>query len=258
MDQSPIGKTPRSNPATYVKAFDGIRQVFAQTRAARVRGLTPGHFSFNVPGGRCETCQGAGVVKLEMQFLADLYLECETCGGKRYKREILEVRFRGASIYDVLQMTVDEAYDLFRDFPAVTQKLQLLRDVGLGYLRLGQPATTLSGGEAQRVKLAAHMGNRPGKHVLYIFDEPTTGLHFDDIRKLLACFDRLIEAGNSVLVIEHNIDVIKNADWVIDLGPEGGDSGGRVVATGPPEAIAANPASHTGRYLRRVLKLRAA
>ena len=258
VDQSPIGKTPRSNPATYVKAFDGIRQVFAQTRAARVRGLTPGHFSFNVPGGRCETCQGAGVVKLEMQFLADLYLECETCGGKRYKRDVLEIRFRGANIYDVLQMTVDEAYQHFRDFPAVTQKLQLLRDVGLGYLRLGQPATTLSGGEAQRVKLAAHMGNRPGKHVLYIFDEPTTGLHFDDIRKLLACFDRLIEAGNSVLVIEHNIDVIKNADWVIDLGPEGGDAGGEVVAVGPPEAIAANPASHTGTYLRRVLKLRAA
>ena len=258
VDQSPIGKTPRSNPATYVKAFDGIRQVFAQTRAARVRGLTPGHFSFNVPGGRCETCQGAGVVKLEMQFLADLYLECETCGGKRYKRDVLEIRFRGANIYDVLQMTVDEAYEHFRDFPAVTQKLQLLRDVGLGYLRLGQPATTLSGGEAQRVKLAAHMGNRPGKHVLYIFDEPTTGLHFDDIRKLLACFDRLIEAGNSVLVIEHNIDVIKNADWVIDLGPEGGDAGGEVVAVGPPEAIAANPASHTGTYLRRVLKLRAA
>ena len=258
VDQSPIGKTPRSNPATYVKAFDGIRQVFAQTRAARVRGLTPGHFSFNVPGGRCETCQGAGVVKLEMQFLADLYLECETCGGKRYKRDVLEIRFRGANIYDVLQMTVDEAYEHFRDFPAVTQKLQLLRDVGLGYLRLGQPATTLSGGEAQRVKLAAHMGNRPGKHVLYIFDEPTTGLHFDDIRKLLTCFDRLIEAGNSVLVIEHNIDVIKNADWVIDLGPEGGDAGGEVVAVGPPEAIAANPASHTGTYLRRVLKLRAA
>ncbi|HFE52860.1 MAG TPA: excinuclease ABC subunit UvrA [Bacteroidetes bacterium] len=258
VDQSPIGKTPRSNPATYVKAFDGIRQVFAQTRAARVRGLTPGHFSFNVPGGRCETCQGAGVVKLEMQFLADLYLECETCGGKRYKRDVLEIRFRGANIYDVLQMTVDEAYEHFRDFPAVTQKLQLLRDVGLGYLRLGQPATTLSGGEAQRVKLAAHMGNRPGKHVLYIFDEPTTGLHFDDIRKLLACFDQLIEAGNSVLVIEHNIDVIKNADWVIDLGPEGGDAGGEVVAVGPPEAIAANPASHTGTYLRRVLKLRAA
>ncbi len=258
VDQSPIGKTPRSNPATYVKAFDGIRQVFAQTRASRVRGLTPGHFSFNVPGGRCETCQGAGVVKLEMQFLADLYLECETCGGKRYKREILEVRFRGANIYDVLQMTVDEAHHLFRDFPAVTQRLQLLRDVGLGYLRLGQPATTLSGGEAQRVKLAAHMGSRPGKHVLYIFDEPTTGLHFDDIRKLLACFDRLIEAGNSVLVIEHNIDVIKNADWVIDLGPEGGDGGGRVVAAGPPEAIAANPSSYTGHYLRRVLKLRAA
>ena len=258
VDQSPIGKTPRSNPATYVKAFDGIRQVFAQTRAARVRGLTPGYFSFNVPGGRCETCQGAGVVKLEMQFLADLYLECETCGGKRYKRDVLEIRFRGANIYDVLQMTVDEAYQHFRDFPAVTQKLQLLRDVGLGYLRLGQPATTLSGGEAQRVKLAAHMGNRPGKHVLYIFDEPTTGLHFDDIRKLLTCFDRLIEAGNSVLVIEHNIDVIKNADWVIDLGPEGGDAGGEVVAVGPPEAIAANPASHTGTYLRRVLKLRAA
>ena len=258
VDQSPIGKTPRSNPATYVKAFDGIRQVFTQTRAARVRGLTPGHFSFNVPGGRCETCQGAGVVKLEMQFLADLYLECETCGGKRYKRDVLEIRFRGANIYDVLQMTVDEAYEHFRDFPAVTQKLQLLRDVGLGYLRLGQPATTLSGGEAQRVKLAAHMGNRPGKHVLYIFDEPTTGLHFDDIRKLLTCFDRLIEAGNSVLVIEHNIDVIKNADWVIDLGPEGGDAGGEVVAVGPPEAIAANPASHTGTYLRRVLKLRAA
>ncbi len=258
VDQSPIGKTPRSNPATYVKAFDGIRQAFAQTRAARVRGLTPGHFSFNVPGGRCETCQGAGVVKMEMQFLADLYLECETCGGKRYRNEILEIRYRGKNISEVLEMTVDEAYEFFRAHPAVVQRLQLLRDVGLGYIRLGQPATTLSGGEAQRVKLAAHMASKPGKHILYLFDEPTTGLHFEDIRKLLECFERLIRSGNSVLVIEHNLDVIKCADWVIDLGPEGGEAGGYVVATGPPEQIAASSASYTGQYLRRILPSRAA
>ncbi|MDZ7373819.1 MAG: excinuclease ABC subunit UvrA [candidate division KSB1 bacterium] len=258
VDQSPIGKTPRSNPATYVKAFDGIRQLFAQTRAARVRGFGPGHFSFNIPGGRCETCEGAGVVKVEMQFLADLYLQCETCGGKRYRSEVLEIRYHGRNIYEVLNMTVDEALAFFQGHPAITQRLQLLQDVGLGYLRLGQPATTLSGGEAQRVKLAAHLATRPGEHILYIFDEPTTGLHFEDIRKLLSCFDRLIQAGNSVLVIEHNLDVIKCADWVIDLGPEGGDAGGYVVACGPPEQIAGTSASYTGQYLRRILSSRAA
>jgi len=258
VDQSPIGKTPRSNPATYVKAFDGIRQLFAQTRAARVRGFGPGHFSFNVPGGRCETCQGAGAVKVEMQFLADLFLECETCGGKRYRPEVLEIRYRGKNIAEVLEMTVDAAMEFFDGHPMITQRLKLLQDVGLGYMRLGQPATTLSGGEAQRVKLAAHMASRPGEHILYIFDEPTTGLHFEDIRKLLTCFDRLIEAGNSVLVIEHNLDVIKCADWVIDLGPEGGDAGGYVVACGPPEIIASEPASYTGHYLRRILPSKAA
>jgi len=253
VDQSPIGRTPRSNPITYIKGYDGIRELFAKTRAARVRGYTPSTFSFNVPGGRCDVCEGAGVVKVEMQFLADLYLECESCGGRKFKKDVLEVKYKGKNILDVLNMTVKEAMDFFSSVPKVYNKLKLLDDVGLGYMRLGQPATTLSGGEAQRVKLAAHLGERRGKHTLYIFDEPTTGLHFDDIAKLLRCFDRLIEAGNSIIVIEHNPEVIKCADYIIDLGPEGGDAGGWVVATGTPEEVAQCDRSYTGRYLRRYL-----
>ncbi|RMD85525.1 MAG: excinuclease ABC subunit A, partial [Calditrichaeota bacterium] len=255
VDQSPIGRTPRSNPVTYTKAFDEIRRLFAQTRRARVRGYVPGTFSFNSPGGRCERCEGSGVEKVEMQFLADLYLTCEECDGKRYKSEVLEVHYKGKNIYEVLNLTISEALEFFQDVPRVVNKLKILDDVGLGYLRLGQPATTLSGGEAQRVKLAAHLSQKEGKQQLYIFDEPTTGLHFDDISKLLRCFDQLIEAGNSVLVIEHNLDVIKCADYIIDLGPEGGEAGGYVVATGTPEQIAQNPDSYTGQHLRPYLNI---
>lgn len=255
VDQSPIGRTPRSNPVTYTKAFDEIRRLFAQTRRARVRGYVPGTFSFNSPGGRCERCEGSGVEKVEMQFLADLYLTCEECDGKRYKSEVLEVHYKGKNIYEVLSLTISEALEFFQDVPRVVNKLKILDDVGLGYLRLGQPATTLSGGEAQRVKLAAHLSQKEGKQQLYIFDEPTTGLHFDDISKLLRCFDQLIEAGNSVLVIEHNLDVIKCADYIIDLGPEGGEAGGYVVATGTPEQIAQNPDSYTGQHLRPYLNI---
>jgi len=253
VDQSPIGRTPRSNPATYLKAFDGIRQIFAETRLSKIRGYKPGRFSFNVKGGRCEVCEGAGVVKVDMQFLSDVYLTCEACGGNRYTRDILEVTFRGKTIADVLDMTVDEALTFFEEYPRVTRPLQLLADVGLGYLKLGQPATTLSGGEAQRIKLAAHLSVKANQHILYIFDEPTTGLHPADIFKLLGSFDRLIEAGNSVLVIEHNLDVIKSADYIIDLGPEGGDAGGKIVAEGTPEEIALNPHSHTGHFLKSYL-----
>ncbi len=249
VDQTPIGRTPRSNPATYVKAFDPIRQVFSQTQRARLRGLKAGAFSFNVPGGRCETCQGAGVVKVEMQFLADLLLECETCGGKRYRRDILDIRYRGKNIAEVLDMTVQEALEFFQSEKAVTKRLSLLKEVGLGYLKLGQPATTLSGGEAQRVKLAAHLGESERKGILFIFDEPTTGLHFDDVATLLYCFNCLIQAGHSLLVIEHNIDVIKCADYIIDLGPGGGDAGGYIVAEGTPEKIAQEKKSITGKYL---------
>jgi len=253
IDQSPIGRSPRSNPATYVKAFDGIRQLFADTYQARIRGYKPGYFSFNVPGGRCETCQGEGVVKIEMQFLADLYLECEACKGKRYKQDILEIRYKGKSIADVLDMSMEEAVQFFEDDEPVAGKLQVLCDVGLGYLSLGQPANTLSGGEAQRVKLATHMRRSTRDRVLYIFDEPTTGLHMDDIRVLLDAFQALVSEGHSVLVIEHNLDVIKCADHVIDMGPEGGVRGGFVVAEGTPEQVAAVPASHTGRYLKPLL-----
>ena len=256
VDQSPIGRTPRSNPATYLKAFDGIRQIFAETRLSKIRGYKPGRFSFNVKGGRCDVCEGAGVIKVEMQFLSDVYLTCEACGGKRYKREILEVTYKGKTIADVLEMTVEEAIAFFNDFPKVKRPLQLLADVGLGYLKLGQPATTLSGGEAQRIKLAAHLSMKSGQHILYIFDEPTTGLHPADIAKLLKSFDRLIEAGNSVIVIEHNLDVIKCADYVIDLGPEGGEKGGRIVAKGTPEEIASCPKSYTGQFLKSYLSPR--
>jgi excinuclease ABC subunit A len=253
VDQSPIGRTPRSNPVTYIKVYDAIREAFAQTREAQARGFDPSFFSFNVPGGRCEVCQGDGTVTVEMQFLADVELVCEECKGARFKPQVLEIRYRGKSINDVLSMTVREAMTFFRDVPKITNKLRVLDDVGLGYLRLGQSATTLSGGEAQRVKLAAHLSKRTGAKTLYIFDEPTTGLHFDDINKLLAAFRALIEAGGSLLVIEHNLDVIKTADFIIDLGPEGGDAGGHVVATGTPEEIMRAAASHTGSFLREHL-----
>lgn len=254
VDQSPIGKTPRSNPVTYVKAFDGIREIFASTYLAKVRGYTPKHFSFNVSGGRCETCEGEGYVKVEMQFLADIYLPCESCNGKRYKPEILEVEYRGKNISDVLDMTVKEAIEFFRGHKKVVEKLKVLESVGLGYIKLGQPANTLSGGEAQRVKLSAHLlVSETSPHTLFIFDEPTTGLHFDDIAKLLKSFNSLLDAGHSIIVIEHNMDVIKCADWIIDLGPEAGDRGGYVVAVGTPEEIAQNPNSYTGQFLRKYL-----
>jgi excinuclease ABC subunit A len=263
VDQSPIGRTPRSNPVTYIKAFDGIRDLFAATPEAQKRGFAAGNFSFNVPGGRCETCQGDGTVVVEMQFLADVELVCEECKGQRFKPEVLEVRYRGKNIHEVLQMTVHEAMHHFANSPKVADKLRVLDEVGLGYLRLGQSATTLSGGEAQRVKLAAHLQPAAAarakaasrrRRVLYLFDEPTTGLHFDDISKLLSAFRRLIEAGGSILVIEHNLEVIKTADWVIDLGPEGGERGGFIVGEGPPETIAGLADSYTGQFLARVLE----
>jgi excinuclease ABC subunit A len=249
IDQSPIGRTPRSNPVTYIKAFDIIRGLFASTREAEKRGYTAGHFSFNVPGGRCETCQGDGTVTVEMQFLADVELICDECKGTRYKSGILEIRYNGLNIHETLQLTVREAMTFFAAAPRLVHKLKVLDDVGLGYLRLGQSATTLSGGEAQRTKLAAHLAAASCTGTLFIFDEPTTGLHFDDIAKLLAAFQRLIDNGGSLLVIEHNLDVIRAADWVIDLGPEGGSAGGEIVAAGPPETIARNPRSYTGKYL---------
>ena len=253
VDQAPIGRTPRSNPVTYLKAFDPIRELFAATKDARSRGLTASHFSFNVPGGRCEACQGEGEVRVEMQFLADVFVPCDQCDGKRFKPQVLEVRYRGRSIHQVLDLTVREALTFFSSSPKVLRRLQVLDEIGLGYLRLGQPATTLSGGEAQRIKIAAHLSSHGGERLLYILDEPTTGLHFDDIAKLLTAFKKLIEAGHSLLVIEHNLDVIKTADYIIDLGPEGGDEGGYLVTTGTPEQIAQVEASHTGRYLRPVL-----
>jgi len=266
VDQSPIGRTPRSNPVTYIKAFDAIRELFASLPEAKKRGFGAGHFSFNIPGGRCETCQGDGTVTVEMQFLADVELICEECKGTRYKPTVLDVRYRGKNIHEVLNLTVKEALKFFAEAPKITEKLRSLEEVGLGYLRLGQSATTLSGGEAQRMKLAAHLqpaskeasrGNgsegRLKRRLLYIFDEPTTGLHFDDVSKLLAAFRRLIEAGGSIVVIEHNLEVIKTSDWVIDLGPEGGSRGGKVVGAGPPEAIAKLAGSYTGKYLARVL-----
>ncbi len=253
VDQSPIGRTPRSNPVTYTKTFDVIRQLFSQSLRARSRGFTAGTFSFNTVGGRCERCEGAGVEKVEMQFLADLYLKCEICGGTRYKKEVLSVNYRGKNISEVLSMTVSEALLFFSDVPRICGKLKVLQDVGLGYIRLGQPATTLSGGEAQRIKLAAHLSEKANRQLLYIFDEPTTGLHFHDIAKLLTCFDHLINAGNSVLVIEHNLDVIKCADHIVDLGPEGGLQGGQLIAEGTPEEIVERPQSYTGQYLQQIL-----
>jgi excinuclease ABC subunit A len=253
VDQTPIGRTPRSNPVTYLKAFDPIRELFSLTKDAKTRGLTASHFSFNVPGGRCEACQGEGEVRVEMQFLADVFVPCDQCDGMRFKPQVLEVRYRGKSIHQVLDMTVREALAFFSTSPKVLRRLQVLDEIGLGYLRLGQPATTLSGGEAQRIKIAAHLASFGGERLLYILDEPTTGLHFDDIAKLLAAFRKLVEAGHTLLVIEHNLDVIKTADYLIDLGPEGGEAGGDIVATGTPEQVVQVEASHTGRALRQVL-----
>jgi excinuclease ABC subunit A len=254
VDQAPIGRTPRSNPVTYLKAFDPIRELFASTKDARTRGLTASHFSFNVPGGRCETCEGEGQVRVEMQFLADVFVPCDQCDGARFKPNVLDVRYRGRNVHQVLEMTVREALWFFASSPKVVRRLHVLDEIGLGYLRLGQPAPTLSGGEAQRIKIAAHLTSHTGDRLLYILDEPTTGLHFDDIAKLLAAFRKLLQAGHTLLVIEHNLDVIKTADHVIDLGPEGGAEGGWVVAAGTPEQIAATPASYTGRALRRLLE----
>jgi excinuclease ABC subunit A len=253
VDQAPIGRTPRSNPVTYLKAFDPIRELFAGTKDAKARGLTASHFSFNVPGGRCEACQGEGEVRVEMQFLADVFVPCEQCEGRRFKPQVLEVRYRGKSITQVLEMTVREALTFFSNSPKVLRRLQVLDEIGLGYLRLGQPATALSGGEAQRIKIAAHLASHAGDRLLYILDEPTTGLHFDDIAKLLSAFRKLLDAGHTLIVIEHNLDVIKTADWIIDLGPEGGEEGGHVVAMGTPEQVAHARDSHTGRFLQTIL-----
>jgi excinuclease ABC subunit A len=253
VDQQPIGRTPRSNPVTYLKAFDPIRELFAETKDAKTRGLTASHFSFNVPGGRCEACEGEGVVRVEMQFLADVFVPCEQCDGKRFRPQVLEVRYKGKNVDQVLDLTVREALTFFSGAPKVLRRLQVLDEIGLGYLRLGQPATTLSGGEAQRIKIAAHLGSQSGERMLYVLDEPTTGLHFDDIVKLLAAFRKLLHAGHSLLVIEHNLDVLKTADWIIDLGPEGGEDGGYLVGAGSPEQVARLEGSHTGQHLKRVL-----
>ena len=254
IDQSPIGRTPRSNPATYTGVFDMIRDLFANTADARARGYTKGRFSFNVKGGRCEACSGDGIVKIEMHFLPDVYVPCDVCHGKRYNRETLEVRYKGKNIYDVLDMTVEEALPFFENVPSIRQKIQTLYDVGLSYVKLGQPSTELSGGEAQRIKLATELSKRGTGKTIYILDEPTTGLHFADVHKLIDILQRLTEAGNSVLVIEHNLDVIKTADYIIDMGPEGGDGGGTVIAKGTPEQVAKEKRSYTGQYLKEILR----
>ena len=253
IDQSPIGRTPRSNPATYTSAFTPIRDLFAAVPESRARGYKPGRFSFNVKGGRCEACEGQGLNRIEMQFLPDVYVTCEVCEGARYNREALDITYKGKTIADVLHMTVEDAHAFFQNIPSIERKLGTLVDVGLGYIRLGQPATTLSGGEAQRIKLASELSKRATGKTVYILDEPTTGLHFADTRKLIQVLQRLADAGNTVIVIEHNLDVIKSADWIIDLGPEGGDAGGELIAEGTPEAVAGQPASYTGQYLQRVL-----
>ena len=253
IDQSPIGRTPRSNPATYTGLFTPIRELFAAVPESRLRGYTAGRFSFNVKGGRCEACAGDGIIKIEMQFLPDVYVPCEVCGGKRYNREALEIHYKGKSIADILEMTVEEALEFFKNVPIAESKLRTLNDVGLGYVHLGQPATTLSGGEAQRIKLATELSRRATGRTLYILDEPTTGLHFADVEKLLEVLHRLVDAGNTVVVIEHNLDVVKTADWIIDLGPEGGKAGGEVIAEGTPEQVARVRRSFTGRYLREML-----
>jgi excinuclease ABC subunit A len=256
IDQRPIGRTPRSNPATYTGAFTPIRDWFAGLPEAKARGYKSGRFSFNVKGGRCEACQGDGVIKIEMHFLPDVYVTCETCKGARYNRETLEVKFKGKSIADVLDMTVEDAQEFFKAVPSIREKMDALVRVGLGYIKVGQQATTLSGGEAQRVKLSKELSKRATGRTLYILDEPTTGLHFEDVRKLLEVLHELVDQGNTVVVIEHNLDVIKTADWLIDIGPEGGDGGGRIVAEGTPEEVAENPESHTGRYLKEMLSAR--
>jgi excinuclease ABC subunit A len=256
IDQSPIGRTPRSNPATYTGTFDMIRELFALTQDAKLRGYKNGRFSFNVKGGRCESCKGDGVLKIEMVFLPDVYVPCEICKGKRYNRETLEVKYKGKNISEILGMTIDDAVDFFRPIPKIFRKLETLQEVGLGYVRMGQPATTLSGGEAQRIKLAAELSKRSTGRTIYILDEPTTGLHFEDVRKLLAVLHRLVEQGNTVLVIEHNLDVIKTADYLIDMGPEGGHGGGEVVGFGTPEQLAQNPRSHTGKFLAEIFTKR--
>ena len=254
IDQSPIGRTPRSNPATYTGAWGPIRELFTQTEEARVRGYKPGRFSFNVPGGRCEHCEGHGLIAIEMHFLPTVYVTCEICKGKRFSRETLEVMFKEKNISQVLDMTIEEAAEFFSDIPDVAAKLRALNEVGLSYIRLGQSATTLSGGEAQRVKLASELSKRQTGKTLYLLDEPTTGLHFDDVKKLLEVLHRLVDKGNSMVVIEHNLDVIKTADWVIDMGPEGGSEGGTLVIAGTPEDVARHARSHTGYYLKKYLR----
>jgi excinuclease ABC subunit A len=258
IDQSPIGRTPRSNPATYTGLFAPLRELFAQVPEARSRGYEAGRFSFNVKGGRCEACQGDGVIRVEMHFLPDVYVACDVCKGQRYNRETLEIRYRGKSIRDVLEMTIEDALAFFQAVPLIASKLQTLMDVGLSYVRLGQNATTLSGGEAQRVKLARELAKRATGRTLYILDEPTTGLHFHDVAQLLTVLHRLRDEGNTIVVIEHNLDVVKTSDWIIDLGPGGGAHGGHIVATGTPEQIAANPKSETGKFLAPLLQRRAA
>ncbi len=253
IDQSPIGRTPRSNPATYTGVFDLIRTVFAQTQEAKIRGYKSGRFSFNVKGGRCEACSGDGIIKIEMHFLPDVYVPCEVCKGKRYNRETLEVQYKGKNIADVLDMTVNQACEFFEAIPKIHRKLKTLQDVGLGYIKLGQSATTLSGGEAQRVKLATELSRKSTGRTLYILDEPTTGLHIADIHKLLNVLNQLVEGGDTVLVIEHNLDVIKSADYLIDLGPEGGKGGGQIIVQGTPEEVAAEPKSYTGQFLKKLL-----
>ena len=253
IDQDPIGRTPRSNPATYTKLFDEVRRIFASTKEAKARGYAPGRFSFNVKGGRCETCHGDGVLRIEMNFLPDVYVQCNECQGKRYNKETLGVLFKGKSISEVLNMTVEEAAEFFKNVPRVSRKLQTLIDVGLGYIRLGQSSTTLSGGESQRIKITRELSKHKSGHVVYILDEPTTGLHFDDTKRLITVLNRLVTKGNTVYVIEHNLDVVKNCDYLIDLGPEGGDAGGEIIAQGTPEDIADNPNSYTGQFLKRML-----
>ena len=254
IDQSPIGRTPRSNPATYVGFFTAIRQLFALTKEARLRGYGPGRFSFNVNGGRCDNCRGEGFLKVEMQFMPDVYLPCDVCRGKRYNSETLQVKYKGKTISDILEMTVSEAKDFFANLSQIFEKLKVLDEVGLGYIALGQSATTLSGGEAQRIKLASELARRTTGDTLYILDEPTTGLHFDDVKKLLDVLHRLVDGGSTVIVIEHNLDIVKTADWIIDLGPEGGDDGGRVVVTGPPEeVIKYHKESYSAKFLKEIL-----
>ena len=253
INQAPIGRTPRSNPATYTGVFTDIRELYASTQDAKMRGFGSGRFSFNVKGGRCEACQGDGIIKIEMHFLPDVYVPCDVCKGRRYNRETLEIKYKGKSIYDVLEMTVEEGLEFFSSIPKIARKLQTLQDVGLNYIKIGQPATTLSGGEAQRVKLAAELSRRSTGRTIYILDEPTTGLHIADVHRLIEVLQKLVDAGNTVVVIEHNLDLIKTADYIIDLGPEGGSNGGRIVAQGTPEQVAQTEGSYTGQYLKKVL-----